>query len=348
MHFLVTGGLGYIGAHTIIQLYEAGHTASIIDNCINSEESTIHLLNKIVKQHIPYYNVDITKKDVLMLLQINKPDFIIHFAALKNVGDSSKFPFEYYENNLVGLLNMLEFSKKIDCPNFIFSSSATVYPHNAIKPLTEETPASASNTSYNSIITCYSPYGTSKLMCEQILHDISSADDYWNIIILRYFNPVGNHLSSLIGDNFKELKGGMNLFTAILNKKYNNIPVTIFGNKYPTIDGTAVRDYIHVLDVADAHIKSAEQYKDKKGLEVFNIGTGNGYSVLEIINKFNKLEFGIEYKFVDARKGDVAELWADCTKAEHILNWKPSRTLNDMVQSTIQYYLNSIRNEKYI
>lgn len=339
MHFLVTGGLGYIGSHTVIQLCKAKHIVSIIDDCRNSSEQTINTLHNITGQQIKLYKTDISNKAELfeIIKSMEQPDYIIHFAALKNVGESTEIPLEYYKNNICGLLNILEFAKEIECPNFIFSSSCTVYPHNAPLPLTEHIKAEASNKSYNTIVTGNSPYGTTKLMCEQILHDITTADSFWNIIILRYFNPVGNHSSGLVGDSFK-LKRNMNLFTAILNNKYINKSVQIFGNTYPTNDGTAIRDYIHVVDVADAHIIAAEWSKYRKGLEVFNIGTGKGYSVLEIINKFNERGFNINYQIVEKRKGDIAEVYADCTKAKNILKWHPKYFLDNMVQDGINYY----------
>lgn len=342
MRFIVTGGLGYIGAHTVIQLYKAGHTAIILDDCRNSSVETLHNLETIVQQPIPFLNIDITNKTALLETRLPKADFIIHFAALKNVGESTEFPFEYYENNLKGLLNMLALAKKINCPNFIFSSSCTVYPHNAPRPLTEEVKAAASNQEFETVITGMSPYGTTKLMCEQILHDISKADQFWNITILRYFNPVGNHPSQLIGDNIFKTKKSMNLFTAILNRVVNKEPADIYGHTYETRDGTCVRDYIHVLDVANAHILAAEH--SKKGLEVFNIGTGQGYSVLEIVNKFNELGLKVEHRFLEARNGDVAEVWADCTKAKNILKWYPKYSLDDMVQDTVQYYRYQLKN----
>ena len=343
MRFIVTGGLGYIGAHTVIQLYKAGHTAVILDDCRNSEEKTSESINKIVGQNVPFYRVDLTNREQLFNCLLgkekrNNPDFIIHFAALKNVGESVEMPFEYYQNNLIGLLNILAVAKELDCPNFIFSSSCTVYPHDAPRPLTEEVRAAASNTMFQTIVTGMSPYGTSKLMCEQILQDMAYADGFWNITVLRYFNPVGNHESHLIGDNFMIIKKSMNLFTAILNKTINKDRVEVFGSYHPTKDGTCVRDYIHVLDVADAHIRAAETSKFKKGLDVFNIGTGQGYSVLEIINKFEEYGLKVDYYMGCARKGDVAEVWADCTKAKNILKWEPKYSLNDMVQSTVSYY----------
>jgi UDP-glucose 4-epimerase len=341
MHFIVTGGLGYIGAHTIIQLYKAGHTAVILDDCRNSEEKTAALLNQIVGVNVPFYKVDLTNKEQLFNCLLGKQkrtnlNCIIHFAALKNVGESVVQPFDYYHNNIIGLLNMLAVAKELNCPNFIFSSSCTVYPQNVPKPLTEKTRAAASNEVYETIVTGSSPYGTTKIMCEQILHDIAAADPFWKITVLRYFNPVGNHSSHLIGDNFVDKKKSMNLFTAILNKSLHREPVEIFGQDYATKDGTCIRDYIHVIDVADAHILAAE--KAKQGLEVFNIGTGLGYSVLEIVNKFNECGLDVYYTMVNARKGDIAEVWADCTKAKNILKWEPKYSLDDMVQSTIDYY----------
>ncbi len=339
MRFIVTGGLGYIGGHTVIQLYKAGHTAVILDDCRNSDIETLQKLEKIVEQPIPFLNIDISNRTALLESKLPKIDFIIHFAALKNVGESNEIPLEYYHNNISGLLNMLAFAKEINCPNFIFSSSCTVYPHTAPYPVTENVPAAASSDKYNTVITGQSPYGTSKLMCEQILHDIAKADPFWNIISLRYFNPVGNHKSGLIGDSLNIVKKNMNLFTAILNNKKIEKPVNIFGNDFPTRDRTPIRDYIHVMDVADAHIRAAEWKNPNKGIEVFNIGTGYGYSVLEIINKFNEFGFGVKYELSPKREGDLAEIYADSTKANNILGWQPKYSLDEMVRSSINYYL---------
>jgi UDP-glucose 4-epimerase len=343
MRFIVTGGLGYIGAHTVVQLYQAGHTAIILDDCRNSSIETLHKLETIVQQPIPFLNIDITNKTALLEIKLPKIDFIIHFAALKNVGESVEKPFEYYENNISCLLNMLSLAKELNCPKFIFSSSCTVYPHDAPRPLIEKVKAEASNQSYETIVTGMSPYGTSKLMCEQILHDIAVADDFWNITILRYFNPVGNHASQLIGDDFTKTKKSMNLFTAILNKSVNKFPLEIYGNDHPTSDGTCVRDYIHVLDIADAHILAAENSQNKKGIDVFNLGLGRGYSVLEIVHKFNEMGLKIDYTFLEARKGDIASIWADSTKAKNILKWDPKYSLDDMVQSTVLYFLYQLK-----
>lgn len=342
MRFIVTGGLGYIGAHTVIQLYKAGHTAVILDDCRNSNIETLRKLETIIEQPIPFLNIDITNRAALFENKLPKIDYIIHFAALKNVGESNEIPLEYYHNNISGLLNMLALAKEINCPNFIFSSSCTVYPHTTVYPVTENVRAAASSDRYSTVITGQSPYGTSKLMCEQILHDIAKSDQFWNIIILRYFNPVGNHKSGLLGDSINIIKKNMNLFTAIINNKKIGNPVKIFGNDFPTRDGTAIRDYIHVMDVADAHIRAAEWKNPKKGLEVFNIGTGYGYSVLEIINKFNQYRFGVKYEISTRRDGDLAEVYADSTKANNILGWYPKYSLDEMVESSIIYYNHQI------
>lgn len=337
MRFLITGGLGYIGAHTVLLLCEAGHDVQIIDDCRNSQEETHQVLQALTKKEIMFVKMDITNKLCLESLVIDKPDFIIHFAALKNVGESVEKPLEYYENNIVGLFNILHLGKRLNCPNFIFSSSCTVYPNDAPRPLTEDIRAEASNRAYKTITTGHSPYGTSKLIAEQILHDLSKSDDFWNIVILRYFNPVGNHQSGLLGDSL-ELKASMNLFTAILNNKKANKPIQIYGSDYPTRDGTAVRDYIHVLDLAEAHICSAKWAENKRGLEVFNIGTGQGHSVLEIVNTFNMNGFDIHYEIVGRRAGDIAEVYADAVKATRILGWKPVYSLDDMVKHSINYF----------
>jgi UDP-glucose 4-epimerase len=343
MRFFVTGGLGYIGAHTVLELYEAGHEVVIIDDCRNSELKTLSNLRLLTGKNIPFYNINLSDTHSLPTSQIyqeKKPDCIIHFAALKSVGESTQIPLEYYHNNLNSLMVLLQYAKSIGCPNFIFSSSCTVYPHTQKSPFTEQVPASASSDRYGSIITGQSPYGTSKLMCEQILHDLAKSDPFWNIIILRYFNPVGNHPSGRLGDSL-ELKASMNLFTAILNNKKANKAVKIFGSDYPTRDGTAIRDYIHVMDLADAHITAAEWSKDRNGLEVFNIGTGQGQSVLEIVNKFNENGFEIKYEIVERREGDITEIYADCSKAKNILKWQSKYSLDDMVKDSINYFISN-------
>lgn len=351
MYIIVTGGIGYIGSHTVYELYKSGYEPIIIDNLINSSLKSKENLKKLIKsdfgKDILYYDIDLCNEAQLLELAkryANKIEGIIHFAALKNVGESNLHPFKFYNNNLKSLLNILQFAKEVNCPNFIFSSSATVYPHSSPNPIQETSEenkavASASNsTKHNTIITGPSPYGTTKIMAEQILHDLAKADSFWNIIILRYFNPAGYHKSGLLGEEIINYTIQQNLFpTILINKKYNK-SLTIFGDDYNTPDGTAIRDYIHIEDLAYAHIKALEYSQKNKKLEVFNIGVGKGYSVKEIIQGFIHKGFSIQYTVVGRREGDAEEVYADSTKAINILEWKPMFTLDHMIKSTIDYY----------
>jgi UDP-glucose 4-epimerase len=351
MYIVVTGGIGYIGSHTVYELYKSGYEPIIIDNLINSTESRIENLKKLIKsdfkKDILFYNIDLCDEQAVLKLanEYNgKIRGIIHFAALKNVGESNIQPFKFYNNNLKSLLNILQFAKEVNCPNFIFSSSATVYPHSTLSPIRETTrdnmPIASANNSkkHKTIVTGSSPYGITKIMAEQVLHDISYSDPFWNIIILRYFNPVGYHKSGLLGEEILNYPTQQNLFpTILINKKYGKV-IQVFGDDYNTPDGTAIRDYIHIEDLAYAHIKALEYSEKNKGLDVFNIGVGKGYSVKEIIQGFAKKGFTIKYNIVGRREGDAEKIYADSTKAINSLEWKPIFNLDDMIQSTIDYY----------
>jgi UDP-glucose 4-epimerase len=347
MSILVTGGLGYIGSHTVVELCEKGYDVVIIDNCCNSSIQTLHTLRSITGCPLPFYEVDIS--DYVALHGIIDPFFhmidnIIHFAALKDVGESNDRPFDYYQTNVVGLLNIVRFAGAIGCKNLIFSSSCTVYSDVCAVPYREDGMAGAGNVRYNTIISGNHPYGTSKIMGEQILHDLCAADPTWNVVVLRYFNPAGSHASGLIGDPFYSNRKHMNLFPAILRAKANGAPIKIFGDTYPTPDGTAIRDYIHVCDVAAAHVDAAEWSSGKGGgISCFNIGLGKGVSVKEIVQEFEAQGFSVATEIVERRKGDAAMAYADTALAVSQLGWAPRFSLQDMVRDTILYFTSSTR-----
>ena len=351
---LVTGGIGYIGSHTVYELYNLGYNVIIIDNLINSSHISLENLKKLIKtdfnKEIKYYNIDLCDKHKIIEFAQNinfdniKISGIIHFAALKNVGESTIHPFDYYDNNIKSLLNIVFLAKEINCYNFIFSSSCTVYPHGSKMPLKEVSSdmkplAMANNTTkFSTIVTGPNPYGNTKIICEQILHDISKADTKWNITILRYFNPAGYHSCGLLGEVIVNYTTQQNLFMTILSSKKYNKTVNVFGSDYNTPDGTAIRDYIHVIDLANSHIKALEWAKNKCGLSVFNIGLGKAYSVKDILNGFIKNGFNIDYILTDRREGDSEMVYADNSKALNILGWKPKLNLEDMIKSSIDYY----------
>lgn len=342
MKIIVTGGLGYIGSHTCIELLNKNYDVIIIDNCKNSKLETLYNIEKITGKKIQYFNIDLCNREDVQSLsekeQFKDVNGVIHFAALKKVGESNIIPFDYYQNNLFSLLNIIELSKKINCYNFIFSSSATVYPETFEPPFLESY-GMANNRRYPYMVTGTSPYGTTKIIGEQILQDIAASDGQWNIVILRYFNPVGNHSSGLIGDDIFVKNPFFNLFTAIMNKKSQDLPLTIFGKNYSTLDGTCIRDYIHVMDVANAHVTSFEWSISQKGqIHCFNIGIGKGLSVKEVVDKFNEKGFNLKFEYVSPRMGDVPFMFADMTHTEEILKWKAKYDLDRMVEDTIHYY----------
>lgn len=351
MAIIITGGLGFIGSHTALALAAQNQEIIILDNCINSSPKTHKLLEqlKTTTAKISHYNVDITNYQALIEIAIkirfiiNNPiTAIIHFAALKAVGESNEKPLDYYHNNITGLINMVRFAKLLSCPNFIFSSSATVYPHNAPLPCVEDgNHAQQTDRRYSTIITAAHPYGNTKLIGEQILNDVAAADKTLNIIILRYFNPVGNHESGLLGEDFINARPN-NLFPAILSAMYNNTTIKVFGTDYNTPDGSAIRDFIHVSDVADAHVVAMNWLKTNPGIHCFNVGSGHGYSVLSVINNFIKHGAPLKYECTERRQGDAEQVYADTTRATNILEWTPKYTLDDMVKHTLIYY-NKVR-----
>lgn len=317
---LVTGGTGYIGSHTVVELLQRGYKVVIIDNLSNSEESVLNRIEKITNVKPAFYLGDIRDKVLLEKIFIeNQIDAVINFAGLKAVGESCKLPLMYYDNNIYGTLAILETMQKFNVKTFVFSSSATVYGDPEKLPLDET--CKVGNTT--------NPYGTTKYFIERILQDLSSSDDGWNIVILRYFNPVGAHSSGLIGENPKGIPNNLMPFVAqVASGKLDKVHV--FGDDYPTKDGTGVRDYIHVVDLAIGHIKALENCT-KNGVHIYNLGTGNGYSVLQMIKAFSKAcEKDLPYQIDARRPGDIAECYACADKANKELNWQATKNLDDM------------------
>ncbi|MCP5381157.1 MAG: UDP-glucose 4-epimerase GalE [Kordiimonadaceae bacterium] len=324
MNILVTGGTGYIGSHTVLQLLEAGHQVTVIDNLCNSSVESLNRIKNITGiNEISFYETDIRDVDRMNnLFNDHNFDAVIHFAGLKAVGESTKKPLEYYDNNVGGTTVLCEAMKKAGVKTLVFSSSATVYGDPKIVPINEDAPIGGTT----------NPYGTSKLMIEQMLADLYNSDRTWNIARLRYFNPVGAHESGLIGEDPSGIPNNlMPYITQVAAGKLKEL--SVFGDDYDTPDGTGVRDYIHVVDLANGHLKALEKLKEKPGLVTYNLGTGNGYSVLEAIHTFedvNKIK--IPYKITPRRPGDIASCYADPTRAKTDLHWQATKNLNDMVR----------------
>ena len=322
MNILVTGGTGYIGSHTLIQLLEAGYGVVVLDNLSNSKLESLRRMEKLVSKEIKFYQVDLLAHDkVEEVFQKEKIDAVIHFAGFKAVGESVEIPLRYYQNNITGTINLCEIMKKHNVNKLVFSSSATVYgdPHKV--PITEDFPLRATN-----------PYGRTKLMIEEILRDLHVSDNNWDIAILRYFNPVGSHKSGDIGEDPNGIPNNLMPFIAQVAVGKRN-ELTIFGNDYPTIDGTGVRDYIHVIDLASGHLKALEKLTKNPGCVVYNLGTGNGFSVLEMVKAFERVSGKkVQFKIADRRAGDIATCYADPTLAEKELNWRAERGVDEMCE----------------
>lgn len=324
MAVLVAGGAGYIGSHTAIELLESGYEVVIVDNLSNSNSIVVDRIKELSKNPVKFYNIDIRNKDEMhVVFKENNIESIIHFAALKAVGESVEKPIEYYSNNLISTLNLFELMREYGVKKFVFSSSATVYgdPHTC--PILEDFPLSVTN-----------PYGRTKLMIEQMLVDISKADKSLDIALLRYFNPVGAHKSGRIGEEPNGVPSNlMPYITKIAVGKLKEL--SVYGNDYPTHDGTGVRDYIHVLDLAAGHVKALQKLEENPGLVVYNLGTGKGYSVLDLVKAFSKASGKeIPYKIVGRRAGDVAMCYADSSKAEKELGWKAKYELEEMCEDS--------------
>ena len=321
MNVLLAGGAGYIGSHTCVELLNAGHDVIVADNFSNSCPEAIKRVEEITGKKVPLYEADVCEKDAVdKIFAENNIDAVIHFAGLKAVGESCEKPVMYYRNNIDSTLTLLEAMKKYGVNNFIFSSSATVYGTPKTVPLVETMPTGSPT----------NPYGWTKLMMEQILTDTAKANPEMSVVLLRYFNPIGAHESGRIGEDPNGIPN--NLMPYITQVAAGRLPqLGVFGDDYPTHDGTGVRDYIHVVDLAKGHVKAIEYSANHKGTEVFNLGTGTGYSVLDIVKAFIKVnKIDIPYVIKPRRAGDIAECYADASKAEKILGWKAEKNLEDM------------------
>ncbi len=324
MAIFITGGLGYIGSHTAIELLNAGYDIIIADNLYNSKIVVLEKIKKITGKTPKFYEIDLVDEDdVDTIFKENNITAVIHFAAYKAVGESCDIPIEYYYNNITSTLSLLRSMKKYNIKKFVFSSSATVYGDAEIMPIKEDFPLSATN-----------PYGRTKLIIEDILKDIYKSDKTWNIAILRYFNPVGAHKSGEIGEDPKGVPN--NLMPYISKVALGELKeVKVFGDDYNTKDGTGVRDYIHVVDLAIGHIKALEKLNSNSGLLVYNLGTGKGHSVLDLIKEFSKASGKqIPYKIVGRRQGDIAICYADPSKANKELEWNAERSIQEMCEDS--------------
>ncbi|MCT8137613.1 UDP-glucose 4-epimerase GalE [Anaerobacillus sp. CMMVII] len=324
MSILVTGGTGYIGSHTCVELLHSGYDVIIIDSLVNSKAEVVERINEITGKDVTFYQVDLVNSQELEKVFIkHKIDAVIHFAGLKAVGESVEMPLRYYQNNITGTLVLCELMQKYNVKKLVFSSSATVYGMPERVPISEDFPLHATN-----------PYGQTKLMIEQILRDLYVSDPNWSIALLRYFNPIGAHKSGRIGEEPAGIPNNlMPYITQVAVGKLAELKV--FGNNYPTVDGTGVRDYIHVVDLAKGHIKALEKVSSAAGVEAYNLGTGKGYSVLQIVKAFEKAsQRKIPYKIVDKRPGDVAICYADPSKAKVELNWEATKSLEEMCEDS--------------
>lgn len=332
MSILVTGGAGYIGSHTVVELLNSGREVVIIDNFSNSKKEMLEKIKKITNKDFKFYEVNyLDRKALEKVFEENKIEAVLNFAGYKAVGESVKKPLEYYENNISGAIVLLETMKKYNVKKFIFSSSATVYGEPETIPITEKCKIGGTT----------NPYGTTKLFIEQILQDLYKSDNSWDIAILRYFNPVGAHESGLIGEEPQGIPN--NLMPYIVRVASGELEeLSVFGNDYNTPDGTGVRDYIHVVDLAKGHIKALEKLeKEQAGIYIYNLGTGVGYSVLDMVKAFEEATGKeVKYKIVERRPGDIATCYSNPAKAEEELGWKANKTLKDMCQDSWKYIQN--------
>lgn len=331
MKILVTGGTGYIGSHTAVELLNSGYEIVIIDNFSNSKSDVLDKIKLITNKDFKFYEGDVCNKDLLRkIFNENKIDAVIHFAGYKAVGESVKKPIMYYRNNIDSTLSLIEVMNEFNCKKIVFSSSATVYGNPTNLPIKEDFPLSTTN-----------PYGSTKLMIENILRDLYISDNDWSIALLRYFNPIGAHISGLIGENPKGIPNNlMPYIVKVANKELDKL--SIFGNDYDTKDGTGVRDYIHVVDLAKGHIKAIEKIFKDKGIDAYNLGTGIGYSVLDLVTTFEKVNnIKVPYKITDRRPGDIASCYADSSYALEKLNWKAEKGIEEMCRDSYNFVLNS-------
>ena len=331
MAILVTGGAGYIGSHTCVELVNAGYEVVVVDNLSNSKMESLSRVKEITGKEISFYQVDIlNRKDLEKVFAENKIDAVIHFAGLKAVGESVQIPLHYYHNNITGTLILCEVMNQYGVNKLVFSSSATVYGVPESVPISETFPLGSTN-----------PYGRSKLMIEEILRDLHIANPNWSISLLRYFNPIGAHESGRIGEDPNGIPNNlMPYITQVAVGKLKEL--NVFGNNYPTIDGTGVRDYIHVVDLAKGHLKALDKVLTNPGIDAYNLGTGKGYSVLEIVDAFEKASGKkVPYKIVEPRPGDVASCYADPTKAREELGWVAEKGIEDMCRDAWRWQENN-------
>jgi UDP-glucose 4-epimerase len=331
MKVLVTGGAGYIGSHTCIELLNNGYEIIVMDNYCNSSPDALRVVEKLTNKTFPIYECDMLDYDGFeMIFKENKIDAVIHFAGLKAVGESVSKPLEYYHNNLTGTLNLLRLMKSHDVRKLVFSSSATVYGMNNTAPFNEDMPLSTTN-----------PYGTTKLMIENILQDLCFADKSWKVALLRYFNPIGAHQSGLIGENPNGIPN--NLMPYIMKVAVGQLEcLSVYGDDYQTPDGTGVRDYIHVCDLASGHIKALEKLAHINGAQAYNLGTGKGSSVLDVVHAFEKASGKkVNYKLAPRRAGDIAECYADVSRAKKELGWEAKYSLDDMCRDNWNFIKNN-------
>ncbi|OEF27627.1 UDP-glucose 4-epimerase GalE [Vibrio rumoiensis] len=331
MFVLITGGMGYIGSHTCIQMIEAGMTPIIFDNLYNSKPTVLDRIEKVSGVRPIFIEGDIRNKaDLEAVLKQYDIESVIHFAGLKAVGESVEKPLEYYDTNVHGTLVLVDAMRDAGVKSLVFSSSATVYGDPASVPILENFPTSATN-----------PYGRSKLIVEECLTDFQAANPDWSITLLRYFNPVGSHPSGELGEDPQGIPNNLMPFVAQVAVGRREF-LSVFGSDYPTKDGTGVRDYIHVMDLADGHLAALKHVGRKQGLHIYNLGTGCGNSVLEMVSAFEKASgTKVPYKLVDRRPGDIAECWADPAKAQADLNWKATRSLEEMTEDTWRWQSNN-------
>ena len=331
MAILTTGGAGYIGSHTCIELINAGYDVVVVDNLDNSSEKSLERVEKIVGKKVKFYKEDVRDKEALRkIFRENDIEAVIHFAGLKAVGESVAKPIEYYDNNLISTLVLLEVMREFNCKRLVFSSSATVYGVAKEMPLTEDMPLGAIN-----------PYGRTKLFIEEMLRDVYVSDKEWSIALLRYFNPIGAHISGTIGEDPKGIPN--NLMPYIAQVAVGRLEkLHVFGNDYNTVDGTGVRDYIHVVDLAGGHVKAVEWTGKSTGCEAINLGTGNGISVLQLRDAFVKAS-GAEVPYVidPRRPGDPDEVYANATKAKELLGWEAKKNVDDMCQDSWRWQSNN-------
>ena len=334
MSVLVTGGAGYIGSHTVVELLNKGEEIIIVDNFSNSKPEMLDKIKEITKKDFKFYEVDLLDREKLDKVFSENPDIdsVIHFAGLKAVGESVEKPIEYYHNNVTGTLILLDVMRNHNCKKIVFSSSATVYGNPKTVPIKEDFPLSTTN-----------PYGSTKLMIEQILNDVYISDNEWSVVLLRYFNPIGAHESGIIGENPNGIPN--NLMPYINQVACGKLEcLRVFGNDYDTIDGTGVRDYIHVVDLAQGHLKALDKAREFTGVEAYNLGTGTGYSVLQIVKAFEDAT-GVEvkYKIVERRPGDIAICYADPSKAKNELGWEAKRGIEEMCSDSWRFTSKNIK-----